>query len=143
LADYSEHATEFEQSGVGVAALSVDTPAQSKALRQQLNLSFTFLCDQGREVIERWGLFNRAERGGIAYPGTFLIDRGRAVRYSSAETLTSRVSAAEMLRYLTKMASAPDPAAFAPRKSPVVIGPLSMMRAIGNSIRYGGRSPKS
>jgi peroxiredoxin len=143
LADYCAHATEFERSGVGIAALSVDTPAQSKALREQLNLPFTLLCDQGREVIERWGLFNRAERGGIAYPATFLIDRARAVRYSSAETVASRVSAAEMLRCLGNVSGAPQQAAFAPRKSAVVIGPLSMMRAIGNSIRLGGRSPKS
>ena len=141
MADYAAHAREFERSGVGIAALSVDTPTQSKALRGQLNLPFTLLCDQGRQVIEQWGLFNRKERGGIAYPATFLIDRHRTVRFSSAETVASRVSASEMLRCLANGAATLD--SCAPRKSPVVIGPLSMMRAIGNAMRLGGQSPKS
>jgi peroxiredoxin len=142
LTDYSEHAAGFEAAGVDLAALSVDAPAQSKGLRKQLGLSFPLLCDQRRKVIAQWGLFNRLEHGGIAYPATFLIDRDRTVRYSSAETLTSRVSAAEMLRYLSDRRRAPDAQGAAPRKSPVVIGPVSIARAIGNAMRYGGRSPK-
>jgi peroxiredoxin len=80
--------------------VSVDTAAESEALRAQLSLPFSILCDTERRVITEWDLLNVRERGGIAKPSVFLIDPGLVVRYAAIDKVMSRVLAAEILSIL-------------------------------------------
>jgi peroxiredoxin len=86
--------------GVEVAAVSVDTPEQLAKLRGRLDLPFVLLSDRERAVVTEWGLLNRRERGGIAFPATWVIDRELFVRYRALERKARRVDLEPVLRFL-------------------------------------------
>lgn len=83
-----------------MVAGSVDPPAKSEALRRELRLPFPTLCDTERRVIKDWGIYNPKERGGIAKPALFVIDRDRTVQYSKIDHVATRVPASEIVRIL-------------------------------------------
>lgn len=89
-------------AGAGVAAVSVDAPERSEAVRAGLALSFPILCDTERRVIREWGVYNAGERGGIAEPAVFLIDREKTIRYAGVDAVVRRVAAVEMLALVEK-----------------------------------------
>jgi peroxiredoxin len=139
LADYRDRYAELRGAGAEVVALSVDDRTRSEAMARELELPFPILCDPRREVVERWGLLNRAEKGGIAFPATFVIDRDRKVRFRSLEDVGRRASAPDMLTYVRALAG--DRAAAAPNQTRVK-GAM-FLRAIGNMIRRGIKVPRS
>ena len=100
MADYREHYEKIRAAGAGVVALSVDAPDTTEALRRQLDLPFPILCDTERRVVKDWDLYNAAEKGGIAKPAVFVIDRNRSVSYSSVDSVAKRVPASEIVRVL-------------------------------------------
>jgi peroxiredoxin len=97
LADYREHYLEIRSAGASVAAVSVDSPDESEALRVHLSLPFPILCDTDRRVVKDWGIYNSGEKGGIAKPAVFIIDSRRVVRYASVDTVVKRVPVVEVL----------------------------------------------
>ncbi len=139
MADYRDRYAELRGAGAEVVALSVDDRTRSDAMARDLELPFPILCDPRREVIESWGLLNRAEKGGIAFPATFVIDRDRKVRFRSLENVGRRASAPDMLAYVRALAG--DGAAAAPHQTRVK-GAM-WLRAIGNMIRRGIKVPRS
>lgn len=72
-------------------------------MRRDLGIKFPVLSDSNRETITKWELLNANEKGGIAFPATFLIDRGRVVRFSAVEETLRRVPAREMLAFIKTM----------------------------------------
>ena len=100
MADYRDHYPEIQSEGASVAAVSVDSPDRSEALRVHLSLPFPILCDTERRVVRDWDLYNPAEKGGIAKPAVFLIDAGGVVRYASVDGVVRRVPAAAMVSLL-------------------------------------------
>src|SRR4051812_45176527 len=56
LADYRDRYHQSRAAGASLAAVSVDTAAQSEALHTQLSLPFPILCDRERHVIREWDL---------------------------------------------------------------------------------------
>jgi len=100
LADYRDHYIEIRAAGADVVAVSVDPPIKSKALQRELRLPFLILSDAGRRVIKDWGIYNPNERGGIAKPAVFVIDRDRTVQYSEIDDVATRVPASEIVRIL-------------------------------------------
>jgi peroxiredoxin len=100
LADYRDHYPEIRAAGADVAAVSVDPPAKSEALRRELRLPFPILCDTQRRFIQEWDIYNPWEKGGIAKPAVFVIDRNRVLRYSELDRVATRVPASEILRTL-------------------------------------------
>ena len=42
-------------------------------------------------MVRAFGVFNEKEKGGIAYPSTFVLDRDRTVRFRSLDRTASRV----------------------------------------------------
>lgn len=75
---------EIEQSGVEVVAISVDTPEQSRDLRQKAGLAFEILSDPNAEAIRRYDLLHaKAGSDGhdISRPGEFLVDSSGIVRW--------------------------------------------------------------
>lgn len=100
MADYRDHYAEIRTTWASVVAVSVDPPAKSEALRRELRLPFPILCDTERRIIQDWDIYNPREKGGIAKPAVFVIDRDRTVRHSEVDHVVARVSASAILRIL-------------------------------------------
>jgi hypothetical protein len=105
LADYREHYPEIRSAGACLAAVSVDLRESSEALRTQLSLPFPILCDTERRVVKDWDIYNSGERGGIAKPAVFVIDPDQVVRYSSVDSVATRVPAVEIVHLLQSAAN--------------------------------------
>ena len=69
-------------------------------MRRELNLPFSVLCDIDRRVIRDWDIYNSRERGAIAKPSVFLIDRDRTVHCASVDAIAKRVRASEIVSLL-------------------------------------------
>ena len=139
----AEHARRYDELtglGFGLVAISVDVIERSHALAEQLQLRFPLLCDPGRDVVRAFGVFNEKEKGGIAYPSTFVLDRERIVRFRSLDKMASRVDLDALFEFLRAGSDAKAPAE--PRRSRVAPGLRGFGRAIGNMLRYGIKSPK-
>lgn len=75
---------ELASHGIRVAAISVDTPAESADLCRKAGYTFTFLSDGKAEVIRRYDLLHAkggVEGRDIARPAEFLIDAQGIVRW--------------------------------------------------------------
>jgi peroxiredoxin len=133
LADYARVDPEFRASGAGVVAISVDPPDRSAGVRKDLSIPFPLLSDSNRATIIEWGVLNAKEKGGIAIPSTFLLDRERTVRFASVEEMIMRVEPRAMLEVVRAL---PSGAAKVPRARGV--NPATMfLRAMANGFRYG------
>ncbi len=69
-----------------VAAISVDSPAESAKLSTSRGYTFPILSDPGAEVIRRYGVLHA--KGGedgsdIARPAEFFIDSGGIIRWEN------------------------------------------------------------
>lgn len=122
-----------------MAAISVDDAARSEPVRRELGLKFPLLCDQRREVVKAYGLLNIREKGGIAFPATFVMDRERFVRFRALEDVASRVNVEELLALVRELGRGGE-AATTPRKRGVWPGAM-FLRATINALRHGVRSP--
>jgi peroxiredoxin len=140
LAGYRDRFTELTALGMGLSALSVDPPERSRALAEQLHLPFPLLCDPARQVVEAYGLFNREEKGGIAYPATFVLDRDRTVRFRSLDRLASRVDLDGLFAFLRSGIGSAAPEE--PVRAKITPGLGDIARVIANAVRHGVRSPK-
>ena len=137
MANYAAHYNEFRAAGAGLAALSVDDQERSSALVRDLNLPFPILCDPRREVVQAFGLLNSAEKGGIAYPAVFLIDRTGIVRWRTLENVAGRAKVKDMVALARAMSEYRDSGS-APRSARIWPG-LMYLRALRNALRRGVR----
>jgi len=140
LAEYRDRFAELTTFGFGVVALSVDEAQRSRALAEQLQLPFSLLCDPAREVVQTYGLLNAEEKGGIAYPATFVLDRDRTVRFRSLDRTAKRVDLEGLLTFLRSGISSASPAV--PARSGVIPSARDWLRIVRNVLRHGARSPK-
>lgn len=132
MADYRDHYEAIRAAGANLVAVSVDAPAKSEAVRQELRLPFPILSDVERRVVREWGIYNQKERGGIARPSVFILSPDRRVRFASVDEVASRIPAAEIVRRL----QAPNDRGQPTRKR-VLPRPADFARAVGNAIRRG------
>ena len=139
MADYSEHLEDIRAAGAQLVAISVDDAARTETVRQELGIKFPLLCDTSREVVKKYGLLNSGEKGGIALPASFVIDRDRVVRFRALEQVASRVSVDQLLELVRELGRGADPQT-KPRNSGVFPG-LMFLRATMNAMRHGVRSP--
>jgi len=137
LAEYRDRHEQFLAAGYDLVALSVDDPQRTAPVVARLGLSFPVLGDPARAVVEAWGLLNRAEKGGIAHPAVFVLDRERRVRYFSHDEISKRVSADDVLAFVRGAAGPPT------RRSRVRAGPRDFLHAILNALRRGFVTPRS
>ena len=75
---------EFRARGVEVAAISVDSNADSRKLCQSEGYTFAFLSDPKAEVIRRYGVLHAGagmDGHDIARPAEFLVDRTGTIRW--------------------------------------------------------------
>ena len=139
MADYSEHLEDFRAAGAELVAISVDDAARAEPVRDELGIKFPLLCDTGREVVKKYGLLNSGEKGGIAFPASFVIDRERIVRFRALEDVASRISVDQLLQLVRELGRGVEPQT-KPRKRGVFPG-LMFLRATMNAMRHGVRSP--
>lgn len=140
LAGYRDQASSFRAVGFDIAALAVDEPTRSQAIHQELRLPFPILCDTRREVIEAWGVINREEKGGIAQPAVFILDRDRRVLFGSVDGEFLRVGATVLLKSLGSRSS--PAGSLAPRRQFVIARLSDWWRAVRGAVRFGVRSPR-
>ncbi len=100
MAEFRDHYDDLQALGAEVAAISVDEAGNSEPLRQLYRLPFPILCDTRHEAIEAWGLYDRAEKGGISRSAAFVIDPKRCVRLASLDGVTSRIRAKGIVNFL-------------------------------------------
>lgn len=108
MAEFAEHQDAFQAVGVQLAALAVDPPERSEAVRLRHGIHFPILCDVERRVVREWNLFNPEERGGIAVPAIFLLGPGLRVLCAIQGTVVSRVRASDMLSFAREFPVASD-----------------------------------
>lgn len=133
MADYATVYKDLRSAGAQLVAISVDPSDRSAALRKDLSIPFALLSDSNRATIIEWGVLNAAEKGGIAIPATFLIDRERKVRFAKVEDMMMRVEPHAMLDFVRAL---PTGTAAEPRTRGV--DPAMMfLRAMANGFRYG------
>jgi peroxiredoxin len=139
LADYSEHLEDFRAAGADLVAISVDDAERAEPVRQELGINFPLLCDPRREVVKAYGLLNSGEKGGIAFPATFVIDRERVIRFRALEEVASRVDVAQLLGLVRELGRGGETTT-QPRKRGVFPGWM-FLSATMNALRRGIRSP--
>jgi len=96
---------EITKQGLGLIAISYDSPETLKKFADARAITFPLLSDPGSAAIKRYGLFNdtvdpKSRTYGIPHPGTFILDRKGVVvsrffenayqeRYTAAAILTT------------------------------------------------------
>jgi peroxiredoxin len=74
----------IEEAGIRPVAISVDSPEESRNLREKAGYTFTFLSDPKAEVIRRYDLIHAGagiNGEDIARPAEFLVDSSGTVRW--------------------------------------------------------------
>lgn len=82
LCQLRDEFAEYDNEGVQVLGVSVDTPFSLKAWAEQQGYQFPLLSDfwPHGEVAKKYGVFN--DQAGLAVRGTFLIDKEGVVRFA-------------------------------------------------------------
>ncbi len=130
MADYRDHYDEIRAAGATVDAISVDDAKKSEALRRELRLPFSVLCDTGRRLVQDWDVYNPREKGGIAKPASFVIEPDRRVRYAGVDSVATRVPASEMVLVLQSLGEGREV-----RRKIYIPRPGECLRGIFNLIR--------
>jgi peroxiredoxin len=137
LADYRKNYDKIRALGANVVAISVDPPERSETLRRELQLPFAILCDTEHRVIRDWDIYNSSERGGLAKPCVFVIDRNGVVKYFSLDGIAKRVPASEIVHLLESAGDMP-----AIERKVYVPSPADVFRAIRANFGGGSRGSR-
>jgi len=100
--ELQENLNEIHKRGLGLAAISYDSPAILKSFADRKQIAYPLLSDPGSKIIREYGLLNQTiPQGpffGIPYPGTYILDRDRKVVSKYFEDdYTQRFTAADIL----------------------------------------------
>jgi hypothetical protein len=102
---------DLEKRGLGLAAISCDSPAILKNFATQRGITFPLLSDAGSATIRRYEILNAEASGkvaGVPYPGTFVLDsRGIVVSRSFEERYQERASASSLVAQTAGSTSGP------------------------------------
>ena len=134
MAEWRDRSEDLRAAGAAVIAISVDDAARSEALRREMKLPFSILCDTRREAVNAFGLLNGREMGGIAYAAVFVIGPGRMVRFRALEDTHVRVDTRDVVALVRALNEGREGAPLRPRR----IRPGAMfLRAAMNALRRG------
>jgi hypothetical protein len=96
-----DSAADLKKRGIGLAAISYDSPATLKAFAEARGITFPLLSDAGSATIKQYNLLNGEATGrtaGIPYPGTFVLNpRGIVTSRSFEAAYQERASASSIL----------------------------------------------
>lgn len=79
MGDLAAVQAELAAQGVGLAAISVDEPADSQALAERLGLEFPLLSDPDARVIAAFGVQMQGQA--LAVPATFVVRPDRSIAW--------------------------------------------------------------
>lgn len=109
LREFAQHASEFEQMGARLVAISVDDQEHARlAWGKMTDRKFIVVSDPGANVIRQYGLLHAHGRGDtdIAIRTTYFIDReGRERWRHVSQTIPEIPKAAEVLKQIQEMKS--------------------------------------
>jgi hypothetical protein len=92
---------DLQKRGIGLAAISYDSPATLKTFATERGITFPLLADAGSQTIKRYNILNTDATGraaGAPHPGTFLLDRrGIVIARSFEERYQERATALNLL----------------------------------------------
>jgi len=87
----------FKEQGLGIAAISYDSPTILKEFAERQKITFPLLADPTSEIIRKYHVLNSEARGmtmGMAHPGFFVVDsRGRMTEVFFEAAYTDRYTA--------------------------------------------------
>jgi hypothetical protein len=96
-----DSAADLKKRGIGLAAISYDSPATLKAFAEARGITFPLLSDAGSATIKQYNLLNTEATGrtaGIPYPGTFVLNpRGIVTSRSFESAYQERASASSIV----------------------------------------------
>ena len=102
MRSFERHSSEFAARHVKVVAISVDSPEESRRLKQSQGYTFPILSDSAAKTIRAYGVLH--EHGGedgkdIARPAEFLLDDSGTVRWVNlTESILVRLHPQAVLR---------------------------------------------
>ena len=100
---------DIKAQGLGLAAISYDSPEILKAFAEKHAITFPMLSDTGSKTITAWGLLNEDATGrtaGIPHPGTYVIDPRGVIRSRDfEEAYQERDTAASIMARLAPATS--------------------------------------
>ena len=105
---------DLQARGVGLAAITYDSPETLKAFADARGIEFPLLSDPGSETITRYDILNRENAPdsrvyGIPYPGTFMLDtNGRVLSRFFEQRYQERVTVSNILVHLGDPIDGPD-----------------------------------
>lgn len=102
-----KHYKKLRKLDAQIYALSVDTPEKSQYFAKELKLPYDLLCDVDRKVVDLYDLRERGNRGGLAYPATFIINAAGKIAYRSLDDTSHRNDTLEIIRFLEKLQTDP------------------------------------
>jgi mycoredoxin-dependent peroxiredoxin len=80
LGELQKALPEFDERGVTVVVVSVDTPEVSLPWAQQKNFTFPMVSDPELDVIGKWGLEN-TDVGNLSLHAVFILDEAGKIFY--------------------------------------------------------------
>ncbi|HKB15900.1 MAG TPA: peroxiredoxin family protein [Planctomycetota bacterium] len=93
--------------GGRLLAISVDSPEALADLAGEMGLGFPLLSDRERRVVREYGLLHPGgspEKGDIAIPANFLVDRRGAIRWRHiARRIQDRVDPASLVAEIGRL----------------------------------------
>jgi hypothetical protein len=101
--ELEQNVERFKQQGLGVAAISYDSPAVLKSFADRQHITFLLLSDPDSKIIRAYGILNETvpvgnPTFGIPYPGTYILDAsGKVVAKHFEDDYKERVSASDIL----------------------------------------------
>ena len=98
-----KHKDRIAKAGLGLAAISYDSPEVLKAFSERLGITFSLLSDPHSRIITEYGILNQSvERTspvwGVPYPGIYVLDaQGKVVAKYFEDDYKQRDTAAQIL----------------------------------------------
>jgi peroxiredoxin len=107
LRSIQQNLDKFNEVGIRPVAISVDSPEDSRKLREEAGYTFPFLSDPNAEVIRRYDLVHAGagiNGQDIARPAEFLLDSTGTVRWVNlTENYWARARPEEILEAAKKL----------------------------------------
>lgn len=101
--ELGQNVERIRKQGLGLAAISYDSPAILKDFADRHKIAFPLLSDPDSKIIRAFGILNESVKQGTAqygipYPGTYIVDpKGKVVSKYFEDDYRERVSISDIL----------------------------------------------
>ncbi len=101
--ELGQNVERIRKEGLGLAAISYDSPAILKDFANRRKIAFPLLSDPDSKIIRAFGILNESVKPGTAqygipYPGTYIVDpQGKVVSKYFEDDFRERISVSDIL----------------------------------------------